>query len=93
LARSDADNTAKTKAVWPDIKFLMRRVHTMKSANHDKGETKGWNGDYLYEQRRGMQQAASATISDPVPLSLLLHLYDSPWVKATHQVRTQSRLF
>jgi pimeloyl-ACP methyl ester carboxylesterase len=76
----DAINTQpKTKAAWPDIKSTMRRVHAKleKAPIAIKVKQKdGTTFDYLW-QRRDMQQAASATISDPVPLSLLLHLYDS----------------
>lgn len=67
----------KAKAAWPDIKSMMQRVHErlekapvwIKIAQKDGSEQ-----NYLW-QRRDMQQTASSMISDPVPLSLLLHLY------------------
>ncbi len=69
----------KTKAAWTDVKSTMRRVHAKLEEAPIAIQVKQKDGttyDYLW-QRRDMQQAASATISDPVPLSLLLHLYDS----------------
>ena len=73
------DTQPKTKAAWPDIKSTMRRVHA-KLENAPISikvmQKNGASQDYLW-QRRDMQQTASSTISDPVPLSLLLNLYDS----------------
>lgn len=67
----------KTREAFPDIIAMMRRVHDrldrepiMLSVPQRDGTMK----DYLW-QRRDMQQAASGAISDPVPLSLLLHIY------------------
>ncbi len=73
------DTQPKTKAAWPDIKSMMRRVHAKLEENPilikvaQKDDTVR---EYLW-QRRDMQIAASSTISDPVPLSLLLQLYDT----------------
>ncbi|MEE9434606.1 MAG: alpha/beta hydrolase [Sphingorhabdus sp.] len=73
------DTQPKTKAAWPDVKSTMRRVHAKLEKNPiliKVPQEDGTVSDYLW-QRRDMQQTASSTISDPVPLSLLLQLYDT----------------
>ncbi len=69
----------KSRAALPDIKSLMHRVHADLEQNPvpiTVTQKDGTLRDYLW-QRRDMQQAASAMVSDPVPLSLLLQLYDT----------------
>ena len=71
------DTQPATKAAFPDIVGLMRRVHdrldrepVMLAIPQRDGTVR----DYLW-QRRDMQMAAGGAVSDPAPLSLLLQIY------------------
>ncbi len=71
------DRQPKAKTEIPDIKALMRRVHTkleQAPVMIQYLDKEGVERKYLW-QRRDMQSAASGLISDPMPLSLLLQLY------------------
>ncbi len=71
----DAD--AATKATYPDIKAMMRRVHGRLEAEPVMLNLPRQDADpapYLL-QKFGMQQIASALISDPERAAMLLALY------------------
>ncbi|MEZ5915898.1 MAG: alpha/beta hydrolase, partial [Parvularculaceae bacterium] len=70
------DGDPKAKAMFPDIKAMMRRVHDKLEAEPVMLQLPAKDGAQPFLlTRRVMQQAASALIADPESAAMLLQLY------------------
>jgi pimeloyl-ACP methyl ester carboxylesterase len=73
------DTQPETKAAYPDVKMLMRRVHAKLEREPVRIHLKSRDGskaDYLL-QRRDMQLLTAGLIADPRSVARLLDIYDA----------------